>query len=77
MVSLVGIKPRGRGHAAARGSRLTSAQQDAWKVRDKKARQNAALRAALGAGERLWSTTQATPAERAAILAIAHELGRA
>ena len=43
-------------------------------VRDKQARQNAALRAALGAGRSVVvDNTNVTPSERAAIIAIARE----
>ena len=45
-------------------------------VRDKQARQNAALRTALGAGRSVVvDNTNVTPAERAAIIAIAREFG--
>ena len=45
-------------------------------ARDKQARQDAALRAALGTGRSaIVDNTNITPAERAAIIAIARELG--
>jgi predicted kinase len=45
-------------------------------VRDKQARQDAALRAALGAGRpAIVDNTNVSPAERAAIIAIAREFG--
>ena len=45
-------------------------------VRDKQARQNAALRAALGAGRSVVvDNTNVTPSERGAIIAIARDFG--
>jgi len=45
-------------------------------ARDKQARQDAAIRAALAAGQSLVvDNTNVTPAERAAIITIAHEYG--
>jgi predicted kinase len=77
-VILVGIPAAGK--STLRRARFAAHEcisKDAMpNVRDKQARQNAALRAALGAGRSVVvDNTNVTPAERAAIIAIARELG--
>lgn len=77
-VILVGIP--GSGKSTLRRATFPSHEcvsKDAMpNVRDKQARQNAALRAAFGAGRSVVvDNTNVTPAERAAIIAIAREHG--
>lgn len=78
-VVLVGLPGAGKStFARARFPRHDHISKDAFppSARNKQARQDAALRASLGAGRSvLVDNTNVTPAERAAIIAIAHEFG--
>ena len=77
-VILVGIPGAGKSTLCrARFQTHECISKDAMpNVRDKQARQTAALRAAFGAGRSVVvDNTNVTPAERAAIIAIAREFG--
>ena len=78
-VILVGLPAAGKStFARARFPALEYISKDAFPpgARNKQARQDAALRAALGAGRSaIVDNTSVTPAERAAIIAVAREAG--
>jgi len=78
-VVLVGLPGAGKStFYRSRFGRYTHISKDAFPrhARDKQARQDAAIRAELGAGRSVVvDNTNVTPADRAAIIAIAQEFG--